>query len=334
MSGFERPLLLLLLLLLPADIYLQHFWKGRGNRVDFPLALWGGGPLPPRQPGLIFTRAVSFCCYWGALAVFIVAAAGPVRIVRQEIYVTRGADIVFVIDESPSMAAQDLQPGNRFEAAKRLIRNYAAGGGGDHIGLVSFGSDAVLQLPPTTDFKTLIERVDSLEVGGLGPGTAIGLGIGVAVSHLAESDAPAKSVILLTDGVNNTGKVSPALAAKVASSLGIRIFTVGLGTPGESDLEYTDPDTGERYSGMSVDLFDTALLNSVAEMTGGRYFPAPNSELLDRAIRLIGLGEGDSEKPVYRFDPVPAHRRWIVAGLVLIIAHIFLARLLLQEIFP
>ncbi len=168
MWTIESPEYLLLLLLLPPAIYFRHFWKDRGGRIMFPVSIWGGGGFsaPIGLHGILL--GFSAVAFWTGLACLIVAMAGPIHAVRERVFLTRGIDIVIVLDESPSMAAQDYPPVNRFETAKSMIRQFVMQRENDPVGLVSFGSEAALRVPPTLDYKAFLSRLESLALMELG----------------------------------------------------------------------------------------------------------------------------------------------------------------------
>lgn len=334
MISFARPELFFLLAPVLLLFSFTFFWKQRGSRVTFPVEGWGKGRAEwSRKGGRLLSIFVSGC-FLSAMAVTVVAAAGPRRILKEEIYESRGADIIFVLDESPSMAAQDFTPENRFEAAKFVIRGFIEERKNDLLGLVSFGSEATLRIPPTRDYQTYRDRLQSLQIGGMGEGTAIGLGIGVAVAHLRVSSAPDRIIILLTDGENNAGKISPILSARLAASSSIRIYVVGIGKAGETGLEYTDPETGEQISGIYRGTFDKDLLRTIASTTGGSFFSAGSSSSLVEALRRIHILEGPTVKISYRFSEEPLYDRFIIASLALFLAAFFFRRAFLREVFP
>lgn len=334
MISFARPGLFVFLIPISLLFVFTFFWKHRGSRTLFPVEAWGKGRAAWSRNGEKVLSVIASLCFLSAMVMTVVAAAGPRRVIKEEIYESRGADIVFVLDESPSMAAQDFTPKNRFEAAKFVIRGFIEDRKNDMIGLVSFGSEASLRIPPTRDYETYRERLRSLQLGGMGEGTAIGLGIGVAVSHLENSTAPDKIVILLTDGENNAGKVSPGLAARLAASLGIRMYVVGLGKAGETGLTYTDPETGEQIRGIYRGTFDPELLDALASNTGGSFFSAGSSTALVEALRRIHILEAPVTDISYRFSEEPVHMPCLIAALFLLPAATLLRRAVLREVFP
>ena len=200
---------------------------------------------------------------------------------------------MIVLDESPSMAARDLGGDSRFATAVEVIRGFVAGRENDAIGVVSFSDRAALQVPKTLDRVALNAALERLRVMTLGDATAIGMGIAVALLHLQDSAAAGRVIILLTDGENNAGEISPRTAAAIAADKGVRIYTIGVGRAGATVLELTDPRSGLTRRGVYHGRFDEALLRRVAEITGGRYFAATEPGRSGRGVprdRLPGAG--------------------------------------------
>ena len=333
---FTRPALLLLILALVPLIYLRHFWKGRGGRIPFPATAGDASVFQAAAAGKSFggrlLTAAASVFFWAALAAAVVAAAGPARVQRKEVYLNRGADILFVVDESPSMAAQDIEPGNRFEAAKKLIRSFIEGRKNNHIGLITFGKEASLQVPPTKDYTFLFSRLEELRPGRLGDETAIGLGLGVACAHLQYSTAPKRVVILLTDGENNAGEVSPLQAARVAAAIDTVVYTCGIGRQGETTVEYTDPETGETVKGLFTSFYDEALLRDIAAATGGLFFAAPTEETLAEMFQIIDRIETERIQSGFIQQRKELYRLFLLPSLLLLAASICIRTLLLREI--
>jgi Ca-activated chloride channel family protein len=284
MLAFERPFLLAFLLLIPALIALRRLLRPRGLR--FPIAVYrgpsfGGPPLP--------SRAIDLCrraLLWLGLAATIVAAAGPARVERRLLYLSRGNEVIFALDISPSMAASDFEP-SRLEAAKSIIALFLSERRNESVGLVAFGGEAALVCPPTLDYDALRRRLSDLQPGALGEGTAIGSGIGTAVAHALRASAPEKYIVLLTDGENNAGSMAPATAVDLAARHGISVFVVGVGSKGEVPVSYLDPATGKRRTGTLRSDFDRVALESLARSGGGQYFAAANSESLASAFASL-----------------------------------------------
>jgi Ca-activated chloride channel family protein len=204
------------------------------------------------------------------------------------VYLTHGSDIVIALDVSPSMSARDLGADSRFDTALSVIKRFLATRKNEAVGVVAFGRDAALIAPPTPDYRAVERRLRDVKVAQYGDGTAIGMGLAVASLHLRDSTAPRKSIILMTDGENNSGEISPETAADIALGLGIPVYVIGIGTRGEVPLEYVDPQSGKRYSGMYRSDFDESILRDIAERTGGRYFSVQSSDALVQVFSQLG----------------------------------------------
>ncbi len=275
MYRFDDPAVLALLLLIPVGFWLRHRW-GRGaasivfSRVDQARASsTGQGRLvrwvPPLLRGL-------------ALAAFVVALARPQTSIATENVLTEGIDIVLVLDVSSSMLAEDLEP-NRLEATKLVAADFVAGRRNDRLGLVAFAGQAFTQAPLTFDYSVVQRLITELDVGMIDDGTAVGMGLATAVKRLEASEAESKVVVLLTDGRSNRGEIGPVTAAQMAQALDVRVYTIGAGSQGTARVPVQDPFGGTRYANMRVDI-DEPTLTEVAELTGGRYFRATDTESL------------------------------------------------------
>jgi len=324
---------LALLLLLPPLIWLVHFSPYRGGRIPFAYRVWQGeGFAPGFQPARL-VLVLSEIAFWLGCALLVVALAGPQRVSREKSYLSRGLDIMIVLDGSPSMLAQDFRPDNRFEAAKGVIREFIGGRENDPIGLVSFADQAVLRMPPTVDYPLLLAATDSLAVESLSGGTAIGMGLALASLHLSRSPAPGKVIIVLTDGENNAGEVGPDDAAAAAARLGIRIHTVGIGRGGEAPLVFTDPQTGRTVRGTYRGRFDEELLRRVARASGGRYFHASSPGVLAAIFAAIDSFEKTEKRVKLTVTRTPLHGSFLLAGLLLVLLRVLAGKVLLREVF-
>ncbi len=299
---FEYPAALFLLLLVPALVYLRHFRGRRGGALYFAYEVWASDDAPFHpgfHPGVTWGRVayvVSAVLFWAGFGLLCVSAAGPATVEQERVFLSRGTDIVFVLDESPSMSAQDFEPTNRFEAAKDVIRSFVAGRSNDHIGLVGFGSDTLLRIPPTLDYDSLLEVLGPLSVMELGEGTAIGMGISVAALHLSAGKSPNRVIVLLTDGENNAGEIQPQTAAEIARQLDIRIYCIGIGEEGETTLSFIDPTTGRETTGTYIGRFDEELLRTIAAASGGTYFHAASPGTLRTIFREIDALESTEKR--------------------------------------
>ncbi len=332
MLTFESPLYFLLLLLIPPGIYLRHFFRARGNLVSFPFSVWRQTGFVPSVRGTLLLLRFSHAAFWAGFAAVIFALAGPGLAVREKVYLNRGIDMMLVLDESPSMAARDFQPENRFETAREVIRRFVRGRENDPIGLVSFGLEAALRVPPTLDYDFLLKSLDGLRIMDLGDGTAIGMGISVASLHLRRSTARDKVIILLTDGKNNTGEIPPETASQIAAQINARIYAVGIGSAEEAPIEFTDPKTGKHYRGTLEGGFNEELLRSVAEKSGGGYFYAGNPGTLSAIFSAIDSLETVERRVRIQVRTKPVHGMFILAGTLLLLLDFFIRVLLLREI--
>jgi Ca-activated chloride channel family protein len=186
---------------------------------------------------------------------------------------------VLAIDLSSSMLAQDFQPQNRIEVAKETVKRFIAGRTSDRIGVVAFASEALTQVPLTTDYPVVNAAIDNLTIGQLEDGTAIGTAIATAANRLRDAPGKSRVMILLTDGENNRGAIDPRTAAKAAAAFGIRIYTIGVGTEGMAPVPVGRGLYGLRYENRPVRI-DESLLTDIARTTGGRYFRARDAAAL------------------------------------------------------
>ena len=281
---FESPWLLGLLLLIPL-LGAYIYWAGRRTRpaglryADVTLANKPAGSWRLTfRPLLSVLRLV-------AMALIVIAVARPQTGQAREVVRGEGVDIALAVDISGSMASLDFEPQNRLEAAKAVISEFVGGRTYDPIGLVVFASDAFSQSPPTTDHNVLLRLLGRTELAtdlGIDDGTAIGMGLANAANMLKESDAKSKVIILLTDGVNNSGEIDPLTAAEAAKALGIKVHTIGMGRPGQVPVPVVDAFGREQVT-FQESALDEATLQEIAAITGGRYFRAEDS----RALREI-----------------------------------------------
>ena len=224
-------------------------------------------------------RHLPFVLRIAALALLIVAIARPRDSKNFEKIDTEGIDIVLDMDVSTSMLARDFKP-DRIGAAKDIAIEFIASRPTDRIGIVVFAGESYTQCPVTTDRITLINMMKEVQTGLIEDGTAIGNGLATAVARLKDSDAKSRVVILLTDGVNNRGEIAPETAAEIAKTYGIRVYTIGVGAKGEAPYPVQTP-WGVQVQNMQVEI-DEALLQKIAETTGGKYFRATdNTKLME-----------------------------------------------------
>lgn len=285
MFQFAHPWFLLLLLLVPALTY----WHLRLRRRPGATLRYSNVQTALRtgRARADWARHLLFGLRMVVLVLIILALARPQSGRTEEEITAEGIDIVIALDVSGSMLAMDFKPKNRIEAAKEVAAKFIDGRTSDRIGLVVFAAESYTQCPLTLDYGILKHFLSEVKTGIIKDGTAIGLGIANAVNRLRYSTAKSKVVILLTDGRNNAGEIDPLTAAQIAKALGVRIYTIGVGTRGNALYPVDDPFFGRRYVSMPVEI-DEDLLRKVAEMTGGRYFRATDTQALERIFAEIG----------------------------------------------
>ena len=237
--------------------------------------------LPKLKPFLYFLRLTAF-------ALLLVALARPRNVsVSKKTKTNRGIDIVMAIDVSASMLARDLKP-NRLEALKKVAIDFVDRRPNDRIGIVVYAGESFTQTPITSDKSIIKNTISELKWGQLDGGTAIGMGLGSAVNRLKESKAKSKVIILLTDGVNNSGFVDPKTATELAKELEIKTYTIGIGTNGMADFPWSkDPRTGKlQFRKQQVEI-DEKLLKFIANQTQGKYFRATDNASLKEIYNEI-----------------------------------------------
>ena len=224
---------------------------------------------------------------WLRLCVFIlliVALSRPQSSFSKHNKDVMGIDIVLSLDVSPSMLAEDFKP-NRLESAKEVAKDFILNRKTDEIGLVIFSGEAFTQCPPTTDHNVLLDLLSKTKTGDLADGTAIGDGLAVSVNRVKDSKAKSKTIILITDGVNNTGQVDPESAALFAKKYGIRVYTIGVGSRGKATIAVPTP-VGIQRQTIDADI-DEALLSKIASETGGKYFRSTKNSSLREIFEEI-----------------------------------------------
>lgn len=250
-------------------------------------------------------RHVLFAFRLIALALLITALARPRTVdVSTRTKTTRGIDIVMAIDVSASMLAKDLRP-NRLEALKEVAADFINGRPNDRIGLVEYAGEAYTKTPITSDKSIVLRSLRDIKYNTIiESGTAIGMGLATSVNRLKDSRAISKVIILLTDGVNNSGFIDPKIASELAVEYGIKTYTIGLGTNGMALSPVAiNPNGTFRYDRQQVEI-DEQLLKDIAEVTGGKYFRATNNDKLAEIYEEINKLEKTEveEKKYYNYE--------------------------------
>lgn len=277
---FATPWALLLLLALPI------WWLVRRKRRPAAIVFSRVGVLASGPRAGRMTTLMLFILRNLLLASTIVALSRPRAGAHEENQTSEGINIVLAIDLSSSMLAKDFQPDDRISVAKDVVKRFIAARTSDRIGVVAFASEALTQVPLTTDYPVVNAAVDNLTIGQLEDGTAIGTAIATAANRLRDAPGRSRVMILLTDGENNRGSIDPRTAAKAAAVFGIKIYTIGVGTEGMAPVPVGRGLFGLRYENRIVRI-DEPLLADIAKTTGGRYFRARDAAALDQIYQQI-----------------------------------------------
>ena len=287
-----------------------------------------GTPLKPpiNLKGLI--RTLRFIEYFGVILLIICAASPEIRITKT-VWQNRGADILFVLDISPSMSALDMDGQSRFNAAKKLLINFCERRPSDSIGLVAVGSDAAMLIPPTSDREVIADRLENLMLGELGDGTALGTGLATAAYHLENSAAPRRAVVLISDGENNAGAIHPHTAAKMLADTGISFWVIGIGSGGEVPVDYTDPFTRIRRTGLYDSRYDTDSLKKIASAGNGTWIQAASADALEAAFFNIDEKEIIVRRAGTVTQSLSYHSLFLIIAVSLIIGANFIKRFFL-----
>ena len=330
--GFASPWLLFLLLAVPLLLLAPRlagslFRPGTLRYGDTGLTALRG------RSRRLAARGLPTALRLLALVLVIVALARPQTGLKREVVTGEGVDIALVLDISGSMSALDLGQHDRLEAAKLAIADFVAERRNDRIGLVVFAESAFLQSPATLDhgvLAQLTDRVDFAKNLGLQDGTAIGLGLANGANMLRESKAESKVIVLLTDGVNNSGEIDPLTAAAAAAALGIKVYTIGVGRPGIVPVRVQDL-FGDRVVYRQSEL-DEETLRQIADITDARYFLATDTEALIEVYDEINQLE-KSELEVHEFSEHTELAAWLVIpALALLVLEAGLARTLFRKV--
>lgn len=317
---FEYPKLLWLLAvpLLMVLHYLYRELTGRNPhmRVSVSTPWMVGG-----RSAFSVLRHVIFALRIFALTMIVIALCRPRSSTNMEKIDTEGIDIVLAMDVSTSMLARDFEP-DRISAAKDIAIEFIAQRPTDRMGIVVFAGESYTQCPLTTDRATLINLMKEIETGLIDDGTAIGNGLATAVARCMDSDAKSRVVILLTDGVNNSGEISPISAAEIAKTYGVRVYTIGVGDNGTAPYPVVTP-WGVQLQDVQVEI-DEALLKEVASITGGQYFRATDNTKLAEIYSEIN----EMEKARTTIDSFPVYEelymKFGLAALILLMLELIM----------
>ncbi len=324
--------LLLLLLLIPYGIW---FFLLRGRKepsMKIPSTQAYQNAAKSMRQRLMWVpfalRALSF-------AMVVVVLARPQSSNSWNDSEVEGIDIMLAMDVSTSMMAMDFKP-NRVEAARMVATDFVSRQRNDNIGLTIFAGEAFTQCPLTTDHEALLQMFTNIScdlpaTGMIDDGTAIGMGIANAASRLQESKAKSKVIILLTDGSNNMGEISPLTAAEMAKALGIRVYTIGVGTNGTATFPYPLPGGGVSYTRMPVEI-DTNMLKEIASTTGGKFYRATSNNELEKIYEDISKLEKSRIMVTNYTKRHEAYYPFALIALIALLLELLLSNTLLKKI--
>ena len=317
---FEYPKLLWLLVV-PALLVLHYIYLELAQRHPH-LRVSTSIPWLVKKTTLASSiRHIPFVLRVLALSLIVVAIARPRSSEVIEKIDAEGIDIVLAMDVSTSMLARDFTP-DRISASKDIAIEFIAQRPTDRMGIVVFAGESYTQCPLTTDRAALINMMKEVETGLIDDGTAIGNGLATAIARMKDSDAKSRVVILLTDGVNNSGEVSPQMAVEIAKTYGIRVYTIGVGREGMAPYPVMTP-WGVEVRNLEVEI-DEELLKQIADETGGRYFRANDNTKLAEIYDEIN----QMEKARTTVDSFPIYKelfgKYALLALLLILAELVL----------
>jgi Ca-activated chloride channel family protein len=328
---FRNPIFFLLILIIAAFVYYR-----RKNSIDGTIRFSYGRFLNNLKPTLkvrlsaniALLRAITLFC-------FVLALARPQVPLEESKIQTEGIDIVLALDTSTSMLAEDFTLSgrrvNRLDAVKDVIKEFIGNRHNDRIGLVAFAARAYTVSPLTLDYGWLLQNLERTRIGMIEDGTAIGQGLAAALNRLKDTEAKSKVVILLTDGRNNAGKISPSLAAETAKSLGIKVYTIGAGTKGMAPYPVKDFFGNTVYQPIKIDI-DEDTLTDIASQTQGRYFRATDTKSLRQIYQEIDRMEKTPIEEKGYMEYKELFPQFLTMGLLILALEVILSNTWLRRI--
>lgn len=326
---FENPWFLLLLFGIPYLLFLfLKKEKLQGQQIRLP----GLTSNQYSRNWKIWLRIISPYLYALGLAFMIIALARPQEVLKDEKIEAEGIDIFLTLDLSISMLAKDFEP-NRLEASKKVALDFISKRSFDRIGLTIFSGEAFTQCPLTSDHRVLKNFIEKLDISMFdAQGTAIGMGLASALNRLKDSGAKSKVVILLTDGENNAGYIDPKLASEMAKELGIRLYTIGVGTEGVAEGPTGISPNGRIIMGPTKVQLDEELLMYMAKNTGGQYYRATDMSSLQAIYNNINTMEKTVMEVTVIKNKSDMFRPFLLIGMVLILSLTILDQTILRSL--
>lgn len=322
---FLNPYILIGIVIVPL-LLLYHLFVGR--RATLTVSALGSASAP--RTLRYWLRPMPLVLRLLAITALIIALARPVNVHTESETTTEGIDIVLAMDISGSMLARDFVP-DRLTSAKKIASEFVGERSGDRLAVVAFAGEAFTQTPLTSDQATVQTMLSRLRSGVVDDGTAIGNGLATAINRLRESGAKSKVVVLLTDGVNNRGQISPATAAEIARDLGIKVYTIGVGSRGSAPYPAIDMFGNESMVMAEVEI-DEALLRRIAMLTGGEYFRAVDDNALAEIYERINTLEKSEVQVTNYTSYEELYMLWLVAALLLLAGEFIIERVVLNRL--
>ncbi len=330
---FASPWALLGLLLIPVLVW--RIVRSRGSDAGAV----GFSDTRALQTRLRVRPWLSRTVPWVRLAAYvllILALARPQTMAAVGKETTEGIDIMLTMDISGSMLAEDFEPKNRFTVAKETLERFALQTTNDRLGLVIFAGQAFTQCPLTLDNEMVAELVRQVEQGIIQDGTAIGMAIATAAHRLRASKAKSRLIILMTDGVNNSGKIDPITAAKAAAALGVKIYAIGVGKEGGAPIPVSDGLFGKRYmrdpdGTLQMTEIDEETLQKVAQLGKGKYFRATDAQALDKIYRDIRKMEKSRFELKKRRPVVEEFARYLWPAVILLLCALMIDEVIARK---
>lgn len=322
---FLNPYILLVACIVPL-LLIYYILVGRRRATLIVSSTQGTAPRTLRY----YLSHVPIVLRLLAILAMVIALARPVVVHHESETTTEGVDIVLAMDISGSMLARDFTP-DRLSASKRLATEFVAERTGDRLSVVAFAGEAFTQCPLTADQAAVGTMLSRLRSGVVEDGTAIGNGLATAINRLRESGAKSKVVVLLTDGVNNRGQISPIMAAEIARDLGIKVYTIGVGSRDKAPMPAIDPFGNQTFVMADVEI-DEELLRNIASTTSGRYFRANDNEALRNIYQQINELEKSEVQVTHYTSYDELFGRWLLLALLLLALEFIVARVILNRL--
>ncbi|MEO5356928.1 MAG: VWA domain-containing protein [Nitrospirae bacterium YQR-1] len=328
---FKDPLVLLLIPVLTVLFIISERYTG------VPALRFPSAALLSTVPATLKTAAVKYLIVLRVLAMIllVMALARPQKRLDMTTVETKGIDIALAVDLSTSMYAEDFsikgKRQNRLDAVKEVVRDFIKNRNGDRIAMVAFSARPYTASPLTTDYNYILENLQRLQIGMLEDGTAIGNALSLAINRIKDTKAVSKVVILLTDGRNNTGTISPMVAAEAARALNIKVYTVGAGSKGPAPYPMKDPFGNTVYQQIEIDVDDDTL-TSIATQTGGQYYRATDFASLKKIYSEIDKLEKTSFEEKRFFEYKEYFHFLLIPAIVLLLIWVLLKNTFLRTV--